>query len=107
MGPQVVAVDIASIKSPSKFAWAAFGVPGRDPIAEGKDPNSATKCLAAGLVDNRQAVLLLESPMSVPDPCRTGTTPAGARWKGSGTGRGRQERAQACSPPAWLRRLGC
>ncbi|MFD0692193.1 hypothetical protein [Actinomadura fibrosa] len=75
----MVAVDIGSVKSPSKFAWAAFDVPIQDTIAEGKDPNSAVERLAVGLADDRQAVLLLESPMSIPVPDADDT---GWRWLG-------------------------
>jgi len=40
MGIRVVAVDIGSVMS-SKFAWAAFDAPGRDPIAAGTNPEKA------------------------------------------------------------------
>ncbi|WP_131975157.1 hypothetical protein [Actinomadura sp. 6K520] len=74
-----MAVDIGSVKAPSKFAWAAFDVPVQDSIAEGEDPSSAMERLAAGLADDRQAVLLLESPMSVPVPDADDT---GWHWLG-------------------------
>ncbi|MWA02343.1 hypothetical protein F8568_022450 [Actinomadura sp. LD22] len=77
-----MAVDIGSVKSPSKFAWAAFDVPIQDTIAEGRDPNSAMERMAAGFADNRRAVLLLESPRSVPVPDADDT-----RWRWLGKAR--------------------
>ena len=67
-GIRVVAVDIGSVRPSSKFAWAAFDVPGRDPIAVGTDPETAVSALAPGLLAGAQAALLLEAPMSVPVP---------------------------------------
>jgi hypothetical protein len=68
MRTRVVAVDIGSVKPPSKFAWAAFDAPVRETIAEGDDPEAAVSSLLAGLGENRQGALLLESPVSVPVP---------------------------------------
>lgn len=65
---RVVAVDVGSVRPPSKFAWAAFDAPGRTAAAEGDNPETAVFALLAGLRENRQAALLLESPMSVPVP---------------------------------------
>jgi hypothetical protein len=68
MGTRVLAVDIGSVASPSKFAWAAFDAPGRVLVKGGEDPESAVSALVPGLLAGAQAVLLLEAPMSVPVP---------------------------------------
>ena len=68
MGIRVVAVDIGSVGSSSKCAWAAFDAPGRDLIAAGTDPETAVPALAPGLLSGARAALLLEAPMSVPVP---------------------------------------
>jgi hypothetical protein len=78
----VVAVDIGSVVPPSKFAWAAFDVPGRDLVTGGEDPESAVSALVPGLLAGAQAVLLLEAPMSVPVP---GGQPG--TWHGLGKAR--------------------
>jgi len=48
MRTRLVAVDIGSMRPPSRFAWAAFDAPGRDVIDEGTDPQSAS-ALVPGL----------------------------------------------------------
>jgi hypothetical protein len=68
MGTRVVAVDIGSVRPPSKFAWAAFDAPGRDAVDEGTHPQSAVSALVPGLLTGAQAALVLEAPMSVPVP---------------------------------------
>jgi hypothetical protein len=68
MGTRVVAVDIGSVRPPSKFAWAAFDSPGRDAVDEGTDPQSAVSALVPGLLTGARAALVLEAPMSVPVP---------------------------------------
>ena len=68
MNVRVVAVDVGSVKPPSKFAWAAFDAPGREIVAAGENPETAVSALRAGLQDGGQAALLLESPMSAPVP---------------------------------------
>jgi hypothetical protein len=68
MGTRVVAVDIGSVRPPSKFAWAAFDAPGGDVVDEGTDPQSAVSALVLGLLTGAQAALVLEAPMSVPVP---------------------------------------
>ena len=69
MGIRVMAVDIGSVGSSSKFAWAAFDVPGRDLIAGGADPETAVSAQADdSLLAGARAALLLEAPMSVPVP---------------------------------------
>lgn len=105
----MVAVDIGSVKSPSKFAWAAFDVPCQDPVAEGDDPNSAMECLAVGFADNRQAVLLLEAPMSVPVPDAddTGWRSLGKAREGEGNrpwsaGAGAGVLATGLAQAAWM-----
>jgi hypothetical protein len=62
----VVAVDIGSVRPPSKFAWAAFDAAGRGLVNSGTDPESAVSALVPGLLTGGQAALLLEAPMSVP-----------------------------------------
>src|SRR5258708_8237409 len=68
MGIRVVAVDVGSVGPPSKFGWAAYDVPGREVLMSGDDPQTAVSALVAGLAWGGQAVLLLESPLSVPVP---------------------------------------
>jgi hypothetical protein len=63
-----VAVDIGSVRPPSKFVWAAFDGPGYDVVDAGTDPHSAVSALVPGLLTGAQAALLLEAPMSVPVP---------------------------------------
>jgi hypothetical protein len=82
MGTRVVAVDIGSVRPPSKFAWAAFDAPGRDLIKAGEDPETAVLMLASGLMTGAQAALLLEAPMAVPVP---GSKPDA--WLGLGKAR--------------------
>ncbi len=68
MGIRVVAVDVGSVRPPSKFGWAAYDVPAREVLMSGDDPQTAVSALVAGLAWGGQAVLLLESPLSVPVP---------------------------------------
>jgi hypothetical protein len=82
MGTCVVAVDIGSVRSPSKFAWAEFDAPGRDVIEAGDDPETAVSVLASGLLAGVQAALLLEAPMAVPVPGRKPDA-----WRGLGKAR--------------------
>lgn len=63
-----MAVDIGSVGSSSKFAWAAFDAPGRQVMAAGTDRETAVSALAPGLLAGAQAALLLEALMSVPVP---------------------------------------
>jgi hypothetical protein len=42
MGTRVVAVDIGSVRPPSKFAWAALDAPGRDVVNEGTPARTLT-----------------------------------------------------------------
>jgi hypothetical protein len=67
MGVCVVAVDIGSVRPPSKFAWAAFDAAGRD-VDSGANPESAVSALVPSLLAGAQSALLLEAPMSVPFP---------------------------------------
>lgn len=109
MGTRLVAVDIGSVRPPSKFAWVAFDAPGRDPVKDGADPESAVSALVPGLLAGAQAVLLLEAPMSVPVP---GSQPGA--WRGLGKAR-RGERNRPWSAgagagalaTAWRRAHGC
>jgi hypothetical protein len=109
MGIRVVAVDIGSVGSSSKFAWAAFDAPGRGLIEAGTDPETAVSALAPGLLAGVQAALLLEAPMSVPVP--DGQPGAwrrlGRRGTGRATGHGRREPALACWRRGWRRVHGC
>jgi hypothetical protein len=82
MGVCVVAVDIGSVRSPSKFAWAAFDAPGRDLVNSGTNPESAVSALVPGLLAGAQVALLLEASMSVPVP---GGQPDA--WRGLGKAR--------------------
>jgi len=58
MGTRVVAVDIGSVRPPSKFARAAFDAPGRDLLKTGEDPETAVSMLAVGLLAGGPAALL-------------------------------------------------
>lgn len=78
----MVAVDIGSVRPPSKFGWAAFDAPGRDLVNSGTNPESAVSALVPGLLAGAQAALLLEAPMSVPVP---GGQPNA--WQGLGKAR--------------------
>jgi hypothetical protein len=82
MGTRVVAVDIGSVRPPSKFGWAAFDAPGRDLIKTGEDPETAVSMLAPGLLAGGPAALLVEAPMTVPVP---GAEPDA--WRGLGKAR--------------------
>jgi len=82
MGVCVVAVDIGSVRPPSKFAWAAFDAPGRHLVNSGTNPESAVSALVPGLLAGARAALLLEAPMSVPVP---GGQPDA--WRGLGQAR--------------------
>src|SRR5580658_1225687 len=82
MGTRGVAVDIGSVRPPSKFGWAAFDAPGRDLIQSGDDPETAVSMLAPSLLAGGQAALLLEAPMTVPVP---GMKPDA--WRGLGKAR--------------------
>jgi hypothetical protein len=79
MGIRVVAVDIGSVRPPSKFAWAAFDAPGGDLVNTGEDPETAVSMLTPALLAGGQAALLLEAPMTVPVP---GTKPDAWRQLG-------------------------
>ncbi len=50
MGIRVVAVDIGSVGSYSKFAWAAFDAPERQVMAAGTDPETGVSALVPGLL---------------------------------------------------------
>lgn len=82
MATRVVAVDIGSVRPPSKFVWAAFDAPGRDVIGTGEDPGTAVSVLASGLFAGALAALLLEAPMAVPVPGRELDV-----WRGLGKAR--------------------
>jgi hypothetical protein len=94
MGVCVVAVDVGSVRPPSKFAWAAFDAAGRDLVNSGTDPESAVPAVVPGLLVGAQAALLLEAPMSVPVP---GDQPDA--WHGLGKAR-RGERNRSWSAGA-------
>lgn len=64
----VVGVDIGSVKSPSKFAWALVDSPEGALLSSGEDPEGAVQALARSLAEDRSAVLAVEAPMSVPVP---------------------------------------
>ena len=45
-----MAIDIGSVRPPSKFAWTTFDAPGRNLINTGEDPEEAVRALAPGLI---------------------------------------------------------
>ncbi|WTO33072.1 hypothetical protein OG399_44485 [Streptomyces achromogenes] len=65
---RVVGVDIGSVKSPSKFAWAVVDSPERAVLSCGDDPEGAVQALAQSLAEDGSAVLAVEAPMAVPVP---------------------------------------
>jgi hypothetical protein len=79
---RVAAVDVGSVRSPSKFAWAACDAPRRNLIEHGADPEVAVSALVSGLMEGGQAAVLLEAPMAVPVP---GSKPGA--WRGLGKAR--------------------
>lgn len=106
---RVVAVDVGSVRSSSKFAWAVFDAPGRILIEHGADPEAAVSALVSGLREGGQAAVLLEAPMAVPVP---GSKPGACRGlgkarAGEGTGHGRREPGPGHWRPGWPRGLGC
>ncbi|GAA2583114.1 hypothetical protein GCM10010435_71090 [Winogradskya consettensis] len=66
----VVAVDVGSVRPPSRFAWVALDTRGAEPIGAGIDPATAVDAVAAALTRGDQVALLLEAPMAVPVPDR-------------------------------------
>jgi len=84
MGSRVVAMDVGSVRPPSRFAWAGFEAPVLDPVAEGSDPESAVDAVVTGLAGNGRAVLLVESPMAVPVPGTGGWLSLGKARRGEG-----------------------
>lgn len=109
MAIRVVAVDIGSVRPPSKFAWAAFDAPGRGLVNAGEDPETAVSMLAPGLLAGGQAALLLEAPMTVPVPASS--LMPGAGWgrpvRGRATSHGRPEPEPGRWRPGWPREHGC
>lgn len=65
---RVVAVDVGSVKRPSRFAWAAFDTPQRSAVAGGQDPESAVQAVLHGLRSGHRVALLFEAPVSIPVP---------------------------------------
>ncbi|GAA2225678.1 hypothetical protein [Streptomyces nogalater] len=65
---RVVGVDIGSVKSPSKFAWAVVDSPERTVLSCGDDPEGAVQALVQSLAEHGSAVLAVEAPMAVPVP---------------------------------------
>jgi hypothetical protein len=82
MKTRVIAVDVGSVRAPSKFAWAAFDAPDRDVMVDGTDPETAVSALAHGLLAGTQAALLLEARMAVPVPGGQGDA-----WRSLGNAR--------------------
>lgn len=72
---RVVGVDIGSVRSPSKFAWALVDSLEGALLSSGDDPESAVQALARSLAENGSVVLAVEAPMSVPVP-----TPRSDEW---------------------------
>ena len=79
---RVVGVDIGSVKSPSKFAWAVLDSLERAVLCCGDDPEGAVQALAQSLAQGGSAVLTVEAPMSVPVP-----HPDGGEWRRLGAAR--------------------
>jgi hypothetical protein len=109
MGTHVIALDIGSVRPPSKFAWTTFDAPGRNLINTGEDPEEAVWVLASALRAGTQTALLLEAPMAVPVP--GGDLDAWRSWErpatGRATGHGRQEPGPERWRPGSRRGLGC
>lgn len=65
---RVVGVDIGSVRSPSKFAWALVDSPEDALLSSGDDPEGAVQALARSLAEHGGVVLTVEAPMSIPVP---------------------------------------
>uniref|UniRef100_UPI002F911014 hypothetical protein n=1 Tax=Streptomyces virginiae TaxID=1961 RepID=UPI002F911014 len=65
---RVVGVDIGSVKTPSRFAWAVVDSEECAVLSYGDDPEGAVQALAQSLAEDGRAVLAVEAPMAVPVP---------------------------------------
>jgi hypothetical protein len=104
---RVVAVDIGSVRTPSRFAWAAYDAPGLAPIAVGNNPEAVADVVAAGIADGWRAALLLEAPMAVPVPDVVGWRSLGTARSGEGNrawsaGAGAGVLATGLAQTAWI-----
>lgn len=79
---RVVGVDIGSVKSPPKFAWAAVDSPDRPLLSHGDDPEGAVHALTQSLTEDGRAVLAVEAPMAIPVPA-----PNNDEWRWLGRAR--------------------
>lgn len=79
---RVVGVDIGSVKSPPRFAWAAIDSPDRPLLSCGDTPEGAVHALARSLTGDGHAVLAVEAPMAVPVPA-----PGDDEWRQLGRAR--------------------
>ncbi|MER5202478.1 hypothetical protein [Streptomyces sp. NPDC002825] len=79
---RVVGVDIGSVKTPSKFAWAAVDSLEQPVVSSGVDPESAVQALVQSLASDGRAVLSIEAPMAIPVPA-----PNGDDWQWLGRAR--------------------
>lgn len=106
---RVVGVDIGSVKSPSKFAWAVVDSLERAVLSCGDDPEGAVQALAQSLAEGGSAVLAVEAPMAVPvpDPDRDEWRWLGAARTGEGNrpwsaGAGAGVLATGVAQTAWM-----
>ncbi len=79
----MVAVDIGSVRPPSKFAWAAFDAPGCDVVDEGTDPQSAVSALVPGLLAGLAQGTWMLRQLAVTVPGLAVTTQPGS-WRRGG-----------------------
>lgn len=79
---RVVGVDIGSVRSPSKFAWAVVDAPEGAVVADGADPEGAIQALAQAWAEDGRAVLAVEAPVAIPVP-----EPSSDEWRHLGAAR--------------------
>ncbi|MFF1778053.1 hypothetical protein [Streptomyces virginiae] len=79
---RVVGVDIGSVRTPSRFAWAVVDSEERAVLSYGDEPEGAVQALAQSLAEDGRAVLAVEAPMAVPVP-----DPTNDEWQWLGRAR--------------------
>lgn len=96
---RVVGVDIGSVRTPSRFAWAVVDSEERAVLSYGDEPEGAVQALAQSLAEDGRAVLAVEAPMAVPVP-----DPTNDEWQWLGrarTGEGNRPWSAGAAPERW------
>jgi hypothetical protein len=65
---RAVGVDIGSVRSPSKFAWAVVDSSEGTLLSSGDDPEGAVQALVRSIAECERTVLAVEAPMAIPVP---------------------------------------